>query len=270
MSTRPLAYALLTLLALPPAALARAEPGTSVDDVELTTVTGTKEKLLSPKVKANVFVFFRTGQERSVDALKQMAQCEKDFAGKSVHWAAVVSSSEPPEDVRALVKETGIQMPVLVDKGDALYEALGIRLHPVVGIVDAKFKLQALEPYRQIDYCDIVKTRIRMLLGESTQAELDKVMNPEASPLPGADPVNKAVREVNYARHLFKVGKYQQALEKAQKALETAPVADAFVVMGQSYAKLGKCPEASRALDQAAKLDPANAEVAAARALCLK
>lgn len=269
MRTR-LAYVLLTLVALPPAALARAEPGTAIANVELATIAGGRDKLLSPKVKANVFVFFRTGQDRSVDALKQMAQCERDFAGKSVRWAAVVSSTESPDEVLALVRETGIQMPVLVDEGDALYDKLGIRLHPVVGIVDGRFVLQAIEPYRQIDYCEIVKTRVRVLLGESTLADLDKVLNPEASPLPGADPVNKAVREVNYARRLYESGKYQQALEKAQKALETAPVAQAFLLMGQAYAKLGKCVEAGRALDQAAKMEPKNPELAAARAICPK
>lgn len=262
------AYALVVVLALPPAALARAEPGTSIENVELRTLSGGKDRLLSAKVRANVFVFFRPGQERSTDALKQMAQCERDFAGKSVRWAAVVSSTAPVDEVRALVAETGIQMPVLVDEGDALYDRLGIRLHPVVGIADARFTLTALEPYRQIDYCEIVKTRIKVLLGEATEADLAKVLNPEKSPLPGADPMRKAMRDVNYARKLLAGGKYDQALRTAQKALEIAPVADAFLVMGEAYAKQGKCPEATRALAQAAKLDPRNPGLAAARGTC--
>src|SRR5512138_3572159 len=182
---------LLTLSVLPPPAQARAEPGTTLENVELRTLAGGKEKLLSPKAKANVFVFFRTGQDRSVDALKQMAACEKDFAGKPVYWTAVVSGSEPLEDVKSVVAAAGIKMPVLIDDGDVLYDRLGIRLHPMVGIADAKFTLVALEPYRQIEYCDVIKTRIRVLLGEASQAHLDAVLNPEGSPLPGADPMKK-------------------------------------------------------------------------------
>src|SRR5512138_1197772 len=99
-------FALLTFLAaFPPTARARAEAGTSIENVELKTLSGGKEKLLSAKAKANVFVFFRTSHDRSLDALKQMAACEKELAGKPVYWTAVVSGSEPIADVKAVVAQ---------------------------------------------------------------------------------------------------------------------------------------------------------------------
>lgn len=254
--------ALLTMVtSLPPVAVARAESGTKVENVELQTLGGGREKLLSPKAKANVFVFFRPNQERSLDALKQMAACEKELAGKSVHWAAVVSSSETPEDIQAYVTESGIKMPVLLDEGDQLYARLEVRLHPMVGIADSKGVLQSLEPYRQINYCEMVKTRIRILLGEATVAQLDKVVNPDSSPLPGSDPMKKAMRDVNMARRLFEIGQFEKSVEFAQRALLIAPVAHAFTVMGNSYARLGRCEDARKAFDQARKLDPKEADV---------
>ncbi|HEX9398888.1 MAG TPA: hypothetical protein VF912_02165 [Anaeromyxobacter sp.] len=257
-------FALLTLVAaFPPPAHARAEPGAVLQNVELRTLAGGKAPLLSAKAKANVFVFFRTGQDRSVDALKQMAVCEKELAGKAIYWAAVVSGSETAADVQALVQQTGIKMPVLIDEGDVLYDQLGIRLHPMVGIADGRFVLNAMEPYRQIEYCDVIKTRIKVLLGEATVAQLDKVINPDKSPLPGADPMRKAMRDVNMARRLYEIGQYNDAVKFASKALEVAPVAHAFTVMGLSYAKLGKCAEASKAFDEAGKLDRSELELAA-------
>jgi len=265
----PLApIAALALLAAAPAraesapaiqhvALARAEAGTPIQNVELKTLAGGKAMLLSPKAKANVFVFFRTGQERSVDALKQMATCEKDLAGKSVYWAAVVSSSEPTAEVQAMVKLAGIQMPVLIDEGDVLYDKLGIRLHPMVGIADAKLAVVAMEPYRQLEYCDVIKTRIKMLLGEATTADLEKVMNPPKSPLPGeGNPAMKAQRDVNMARRLYEIGQYSDAVKFADRALAIAPVAHAHTVKGQAFVKLGKCADAKKAFEAALKLDP--------------
>lgn len=263
------ALALFAFLAvIPPTVRARAEAGTQLENAELRTLAGGKGRLLSTKVKANVFVFFRPNQERSLDALKQMAACERELAGKSIHWAAVVSSSEAAADVQAMVKESGIAMPVLVDEGDVLYDKLGIRLHPMVAIADGKLKLVAIEPYRQIDYCEVIKTRIKVLLGEAEQADLDKILSPDRSPLPGADPMKKAMRDVNMARRLLEIGQFAESVKFAQKALELAPVAEAFTVMGRSYAKLGKCPEAERALEQALKLDPKDADAAAARGTC--
>ncbi len=160
-------------------------------------------------------------------------------------------------------------MPVLIDDGDVLYDKLGIRLHPMVGIVDGKFVLAAMEPYRQLEYCDVIKTRIKILLGEASVADLDKVVNPEKSPLPGADPMKKAQRDVNMARRLYEIGQYHDAVKFANKALEVAPVAHAYTVMGQSYVKLGKCPEATKAFEQAVKLDAKeSALVTPARAEC--
>lgn len=263
------ALALLGLLALlPPTARARAESGTAVPDLTLPVLGGGKAPLLSTQVKANVVLFFRTGQERSTDALKQMAACEKEFSGKPIHWAAVVSSSEQPADVKAAVAESGIQMPVLVDEGDKLYDQLQIRMHPMIGIFDGQRRVAAMEPYRHINYCDVVKTRIRVLLGEATLADLEKALNPEQSPLPGTDPMKKALRDVNLARRYVELGDYELAVKQAGRALEVAPVGQAFVVMGEAYARMGKCKEALRALDQAARLDPKNPGIAQARSLC--
>lgn len=251
------------LAALPPAALARAAPGTRLENVELRSLAGGKERLLSTKVKANVFVFFRTGQERSRDALRQLAACERELAGKSIHWAAVVSGSEAAAEVRAVVAEAGIRMPVLVDEGDVVYERLGIRFHPAVAIADGKLTLVAIEPYRQIEYCDVVKGRIKVLIGEMDQAALEEVLNPGRSPLPGADPMRKAMRDVNMARRLLEIGQYPDAVKFAQKALLVAPVAQAYAVMGKAYAKQGKCAEAAKAFAQARTLDPGDPDAAA-------
>jgi tetratricopeptide (TPR) repeat protein len=262
-------FALLTFFAaFPPPAHARAEPGTTIENVELKTLTGGTGKLLSAKAKANVFVFFRTGQDRSLDALKQMATCEKEMAGKPIYWTAVVSGSEPLEDVKAVVAQSGIKMPVLIDEGDVLYDRLGIRLHPMVGIADGKFVLNAMEPYRQIEYCEMIKTRIKLLLGEADQAALDKVLNPERSDLPGKDLAKKAMRDVNMARRLFEIGQFAESVKFAEKAVAVSPVAEAYTVMGKSYTKLGKCPDAEKAFAKALELDPKDADAAAGKGSC--
>jgi tetratricopeptide (TPR) repeat protein len=257
----------LTLLS-PEWADAYAEPGTIVENVELKTLAGGKEKLLSNKVKANIFVFFRPAQERSTDALKQMAACEKEFAGKPVRWVALVSSTEKPEEVQPMVTESGIKMPVLIDEGDALYNKLGIRLHPMVGIMDAKGKLFAIEPYRQIEYCDLIRTRIQIALGEKTEADLARIENPDKGGLPGDDPMKKATRDVNMARRLFEIGQYQKAIDRAKKALEIAPIPRGFSLQAEGYSKLGKCAEANTLADQALKLDPTDKWATDAKAAC--
>jgi tetratricopeptide (TPR) repeat protein len=267
----PLRLALVSaalVLAAPFSAHAHAEVGTLVENVELRTITGGKERLLSAKAKANVFVFFRTGQERSLDALKMLATCEKEMAGKSVHWVGLVSSTEVAADVLALVKETGIAMPVLIDEDDQVYGALGIRLHPMVGIADGKFRLAAVEMYRQIDYCDIVKGRIKVLLGELDAASMEKVLNPARGTMPGEDIRDVARRDVNLGRKQLQIKQYDKALVSANKALEKAPMASAFALIGDVHAARGNCAAALKQYDQALKLDPAEKHALAGKAAC--
>ena len=141
-------FALLTLFAaFPPPASARAEAGTLVENVSLKTLAGGSEKLLSVRAKANVVVFVRANQERSLDALKQMAVCEKELAGKPVNWVAIVSATEEPGEVKAMVSASGIRMPVLLDQNEM---AKGL---PFLSI-DAEKAADQIWPGQLCTWCD--------------------------------------------------------------------------------------------------------------------
>jgi len=233
----------------------RVQIGEAVDDVELPTLDGKREHLLQKGLAANVFVFFRPEQERSEDTLREMARCEQEFEKKPVRWVGVVSDSWPTETVRAVVQGTGIRMAVLVDTGDALYGKLGIRLHPVIGMVDRKGKLAAFEPFRQINYCERIRARISWLLGEATEADVAKADAPASSPVTSSgDAV--ARRHVAFARRLHELKQHDQALAEVQKAIALSPSAAAWALRGQILAAQGKCPDAVQAFDAALKLEP--------------
>jgi tetratricopeptide (TPR) repeat protein len=253
---------------VPPAAAAFAEVGSQVEAVDLPAVAGGKAPLLSPAAKANVLVFFRTDQERSLEALRQLAGCEKELV-KGVRWVALVSGTTSPADARAAASSAGVRMPVLLDEGDKVYDRLGIRMYPAIAITDGKGVLKAVEPYRQLDFADAVKAQVRYVLGEIDKAALDGALDPEASRLPSQeDASKKAMRDVNMARRLVELGQFDAAVKQAQKALEQAPVGAAFPVMAVAYAKLGRCADSARMLEQAQKLAPDSPDIAAARALC--
>jgi tetratricopeptide (TPR) repeat protein len=261
---------LLVALSLAPlgAAHAHAEVGTVVPNVELQTAAGGKERLLQPKVKATAVIFLRTGQDRSADALKAMSRCERDLAGKPVRFVAVVSGETPPADAAALAAEAGVRMPVLLDAGDALYEKLGVRNHPVVFVLDARNAIAAFEQYRQIDYCEVVRARLRLLLGEIDQAAMDQVLEPPVSTMPGDDALDVSTRDVNLGRRQLKIKQYDKAIQSANKALEKAPSAGAFALLGDAWAAKGDCARAQGHYAQALKLDPANAYALAGQKAC--
>ncbi len=248
---------------------ASAEAGSPVPNPELRTLAGARQKLLGDRARAHVVLFVRTAHERSQDALRQLSRCEKELAGKPVRWVALYSSTEPAEEARADLQRSGATFPALVDEGDALYQQLDVRMHPMIVVVDAAAKVAATEMYRQLDYCDVVKTRVRMLLGEVDQAAMDRALNPEASDLPGQEhPAKKAMRDVNMARRLLDMQSWDLAIEKAQRALQLAPVAAAHAVIGDAYRGQGNCGEARKAYAAALALDPAEPRAVAGQKAC--
>jgi tetratricopeptide (TPR) repeat protein len=261
---------LLAALALAPfgVAHAHAEVGTPIENVELKTAAGAREKLFAPKVKVTAVVFVRTGQERSADALTAMSQCERSLSGKPVRFVAVVSGETPPADAQALATAAGVKMSVLLDEKDALYAAMGVRNHPVVFLLDAKNRIASFEQYRQIDYCGVIEARIRFLLGELDQAALDKALEPPRNTMPGDDIRDVSNRDVNLGRRQLKIKQYDKALASAQKALEKSPSAGAFALIGDVHAAQGDCARAVKQYEQALKLDPAEKHALAGQQAC--
>jgi hypothetical protein len=214
--------AMLSLAAAPPAR-ARVAEGETLEPTQLATLTGAVAPLLGPGATVNVILFWRPGQDASLDTLKQMAQCEKAFQGKPIHMVTVVSGSYPAAEVRAAVDEAGIHMPVLIDAGDLLYGKLEIRQHPLVVVADAKGKVALAQPYVRLRYCDIVHAHVRYLLKEIDAAQLQATLNPPAASMPSDDKGAVARRFVNMARMDVEAGHCERALMWFKKALELAP-----------------------------------------------
>jgi tetratricopeptide (TPR) repeat protein len=267
-AVRMILAVLLVVAARPLAgrAFANVAVGDTVEDAEFRTLDGGRHRLVAKGALANVLVFFRPQQDHSLDALKDLAALERELAGKPVHFVAVVSDGWTPEEVRATVAEAGIRMPVLVDEGDALYGRLGVRLHPSVGILDARRRLAAYEPFRQINYADRVRARIRLVLGEIGEADVARVEAPERATT--RTDAGVAGRHLNYARNLLRLQKVERALEEVRKSLEIMPSAAAYALEGQVLAAAGKCPDALRAFDVALKMEPANTVAIEGRKSC--
>lgn len=268
----PAGIALALLLAGPAPAHAfmHVGVGEKVPNPELRRLGGGRERLLS-RARVTVFVFFRPNQDHSQDTLQRLAAIEKEFASKPVYFAAVVSDSWPAEEVRALVRPLGLRMPVLVDRADALYGKLGVRLHPVIGITDRAWKLTAYQPFAKINYGEVIRAQIRRALGEIGEAELAKVLEPPRATMPGDDVRFVAKRDVNLGKIFLGKQNWEKALESARKGQERDPTfAGAHTLAGQALAGMGKCAEAVHEFETALRLDPREAAAAEGKKACAR
>ncbi len=247
---------------------AHAQPGTLVEDRVLATIDGGRERLVEDGA-ANVLVFVRPEHERSARLLKDLAACRAPLAGKPVRWAAIVSGSASAESTRGLVRDSGLAIPVLLDDGDAVYGALGVALHPVIVIVRGDRTLAAFEPFRAIDYCAVVTARIRHVLGEIRDDELERALSPPPAADGGDATVARRYRAL--AEALFKARNYDKALHYVRMSLDRDPaLAAAHALMGAIFAAQGDCAAALPAYRSALALDPANVRAKDGLGRCAK
>jgi hypothetical protein len=234
-------------------AFREAPVGTPIPNRKMPTLDGKSESLLGT-AKANVFMFFRSGQDHSEQALWQVAQLEKEMAAKPVRFVGIVSSDDAKDAVAAMVRESGVKMPVLVDEKDAFYGEVGVVLHPSIGIADAQGKLVAYQPFRKINLEDALRARIQLVLGEITEAQLAAILDPKPTPVA----VNRAQARVNLARKLLGMGAVDAAIQSARAAVALEPaVAENHAVLAETLARGGKCDEAAREAAEAKKIDAA-------------
>lgn len=259
LKSNPVAHLLLLLalvvgaVSFHSASAAHAAVGTPVSNEEMSLLEGGKAFMLKD-VDANVLVFFRANQPRSLAALRELAQCQAGFVGKSVHWMSVVSSSTPIESVLAVRRETGFTVPVLLDREDALYGSLGVAMHPVVVVIDRNKKLAAFEPFRAVDFCSVINARIRYLLHEISDADLDNALAPPKSSQGGNDQVARRYRALAEAQYNGK--NYGKALENVRKSLaRDSQLASAYALLGQIQLAQDNCAEAIPAFNQALAID---------------
>lgn len=254
------------LYAVNAGAFARAKIGDVIENVELAALDGAKHPLLT-NATANVFVFLKPGQEHTRTTMVHLAACEKEMAGKPVHWVAVVSDRIPRPEVEAAVQQAGLAMPVLIDAGDALYGKLGVVLCPVLGITDQNHKLVAYEYFTKINFAEVLRARLRFLLREIDKQELQRVLNPPGATQGAA--AEKAHRRFKLAEKLFQAKNFDKALINLNESIDLdGTVAAAHALKGRILLAQGNREAARAAFAQALKLDPDNASAREGLQLC--
>ena len=219
-------------------AFANVPIGAVVENVSLPALGGGEQNLLSD-TNVSVFIFLKPGQEHSNQALVEIAECEKELAGKPVHWCAIVSDRVPRAEVEAEVQATGITMPVLIDQGDALYGKFGVVLHPVVGITDPDRRLVAYQPFAKVNYGAVhpganppcPEGNYRRGTGGGAQTDGRR---PGRGGFRGP-PVFSAWRRNNSSPRIT-----TRPSPTSQKSLDQNPTAEAYVVAGPHSGGAGK------------------------------
>ncbi len=242
----------------PLARISRASVGTQIPNVELMTLDGVKRGLFQGS-NVTVLVFFKPDQEHSRVALQQITPVMREFASKPVRWIGLVSDRFAKSNVLEEVSRRGVELPVLIDAGDAMYGRFGVAQEPAFGFIDRNHKYAAFQAFAKVNQAEILRARVHHLLGEISDHQLELVLRPP--PMATNGPVAGAHTRLRLAERLFVAGRTQLALEGVKVSLTEDPKSvTAHVLHGRILVGLGQQVEARAAFQTALQIEPGNIE----------
>ena len=252
----------LALVAAPDAAAGIRTPmGEPVLDARLQARGGGGgANLLLPK-RAALLLFVRPEQPHTQQSMAALLATSRRLPARLLRVVVVVPGRTLTSDLERLVALPGFDLPVLFDEGDVVHQRLGVMVHPLAAVVDARHVLVGWQSYTRVHFAARVEARALHAVGVIDEAELERRLTPPA-PVAGGDAA-AARSHARLAAMLARAKSWAKAEAAAKRALELDPrSADAHAVLGAVHAAAGDCARAEEAYRAALEVDPKHAAAA--------
>jgi tetratricopeptide (TPR) repeat protein len=218
---------------LPPISLPRADGAAGT--IDLATLAG----------RPSVILFWRPQQRLSLEALRDLRSLRETLGAERIGIVAVDSGRSTDQEVRAALAGEDAPFPVVLDPQRALYGQLGVIVSPTTYLADDEGRLRFKVASHPREYVQIVTARLRFLLGEIDETQMDREIEPTALKID--ENLAAAWRMYNLGRKLQREGKPDEAMTVFEQAISQYPS------LAEARCTLGFMKLASGELDVAAQ-----------------
>lgn len=171
--------------------------------------------------KPSAIIFWRPGQKLSLKALRAFEKVIQEIGADKVNTISVDASRSAWKDVQAALADESLSYPALLDPERALYGKVGVIVAPTTLMFDAQGILRFVAPSFPGQYERAARARLRFLLGEIDQDEMDRQVDPAILKIEREQA--RAWRRYNLARKLEEDGKIDEASVHYEKAIGEFP-----------------------------------------------
>lgn len=197
-----------------------------------------------------VMTFWRPNHEFSIAALRDLEVIANEVGVSQFKLLAVDTRRSAAEDIQAFLSEETISFPILLDPQRRLYERVGLIVSPTTLLFDADGMLRFVVAGRPRLFRQVVKARLRFLLGQIDEQTMDQRIKPATHSI--EPDVATAWRLYNLGRKLQAEMKNDEAISVFQKAVSYHPaLAEAHCALGFLALEAGQLPVAARSFRSA-------------------
>jgi len=228
--------------------------GEQAPDFNLRSASGEPVASSEFKGKTLVLIFWRTGQSRSVMALKEAAEIMRDYEKKGVSVIGVIEEAESLEEAQKVFEDNKISYPLLIDDRQA-YSDFGIRVFPTTVIIDKDGLLAYDIPSHPLTYKIKLEGYVRKLIGEIDEDQLKTALSPKKEKKD--DALLESERKYNLAMNFVQMRMMDQAVAAAKESVAVKPdVAKSHILLGFLYLNTDDADNALMAFEKALELEP--------------
>jgi tetratricopeptide (TPR) repeat protein len=205
--------------------------------------------------KIVVIIYWRTGQDRSTMAIKDVQDILLRYKDKELQVLGLIADDENQEAVQQILIDNAIDFPVLIDPDRQVYGAYGIRVSPMTVIIDKGGKLAYDLPGHSLTYKSVLEGHVRYVLGEIDEKEMQEMVSPHNLRI--EESVLQAHRQYELAMKFAEIRFFDQSMEAANKSIEAERnFAPSHTLLGFLYLEGNEINKAYKEFDIALELDP--------------
>jgi len=236
--------------------------GEAAPDFSATSLDGQPFSLSAQRGKVVVMIYWRTDQDRSLAALKDLTAVFSELGhAAELQAVTVIPDNDDQARARTLLKDNHLQLPVVRDIDRNIYSGYQIRVFPTTMIIDQEGKLTYDIPSHPPDFRNLLHAYLGRTLGVLDEAGMQALLAPK--PLT-EDPASvEAKRRYQLALKFADTGMLELATDSVVKALEAKPdLVEAQVLYGFLLLKDDQVDAALKNFKQALAAEPHNFDAA--------
>lgn len=224
-------------------------------DFTLKALDGKTVSLNEYKGNIRVLIYWETGQDRSLLALKDGKDIFKRYKMKGVQVIGVIAEAEKLQEVNKIIKDYEIDFPVLLDPERQVYGDYGIRVYPSTVVIDRDGKLAYDIPGHSLTYKITLEADLQFMLGEINQEKLKETISPYKETKD--ESALEAERRYNLALRFTETRLFDQAIEAVKKSIAAKPdIAKSRILLGFLFLETEDADKAFEEFNRALELEP--------------
>ena len=228
--------------------------GESAPDFKLKSLEGKTYSLSDSKGKVDIILYWRTEQDRSLNALKALKELFENLTKQPVRILTITKDPDTAA-IKEVQQSLELPFPILRDSREEVYSQFGVFVFPSTAIIDQKGIYRFHYGGYRDGYAEEIEGRVKVFLG--LLSEKDLTVSEVQEVTLATEEQKRARNHINLGKTLHTRGMDEKAIQEFQKAVELdGSNPEGHILLGLLLLDQEETDEALNHLNTGMKLNP--------------